>query len=153
MCHRTRYTHRCGHVTLGKIKRCSQAHKDPITRRWKSCGNISRTETDQPGSLCGKDDCILSGKGGVWICCTCKFGYKGVDRNRYADCSNSACGHPVCNDCLPWTRENVQAMIDAESSSNSSSSSSSTSDAPSPSEQEYWDSNKSDSDVVHDSDA
>ena len=100
---------------------------------------ISRTETDQPGSLCGKDDCFLNRKGGVWICCTCKFGCKGKERSRNYECANAACGHEACDNCLKWTRENVQALIDAENGDPYSSP-----ELSSPSEQEYWDSDKSD---------
>jgi len=143
MCHRVKYCHRCGHSTLGPIVRCKNARRDPITRRWRSCGVISHTLTSQAGSLCGKDDCILSQKGGVWICCRCTFGYKDGDRNRYYECANSACGHEICDDCLQWTRENVQAMIEAENDDAHLSS-----EPSSPSEQEFWDCEKSDSDAV-----
>jgi len=147
MCHRTRFLHRYGHQTLGKLRRCKKAQRDPLTRRWRSCGSISRTDTNQAGSLCGKDDCILSQKGGVWICCTCKFGYKGTDRNRFSECASTTCGHEICDDCLKWTRENVQAMIDAENAEPSSSP-----EPSSPSEQEYWDTDQSDSDAVEEMD-
>ena len=44
---------------------------------------------------------------------------------------------------MQWTRENVQAMIEAENDDANSSS-----EPSSPSEQEVWDSEKSDSDAV-----
>ena len=73
MCHRVKYCHRCGHSSFGPVVRCRNARRDPITRRWRSCGVISHTVTSQAGSLCGKDGCILSQQGGVWICCRCTF--------------------------------------------------------------------------------
>src|SRR5262249_55226139 len=123
------------------------AWRNPVTRRWVSCGKISQTASDQAGSLCGKANCILSQKGGTWICCRCKFGYKGIDRNRYSECANTDCQHDICNDCLPWTRETVRAMIEAEENEPSSSP-----EPLSPSEQEYWDSDESDSDAVEEAD-
>lgn len=57
--------------------------------------------------------------------------------------TNAACGHEICDHCLQWTRENVQAMIEAENDDANSSS-----EPSSPSEQEVWDSEKSDSDAV-----
>lgn len=72
------------------------------------------------------------------------FGYKGSDRNRYYECANTVCGHEICDHCLQWTRENVQATIEAENDKGDSSSD----DLSSPSEQEFWDSEKSNSDAV-----
>lgn len=72
------------------------------------CENRSTTITDQRQTLCERNDCELSRKGGVWICCVCRFGYKGSDRNRYANCSS--CSHEVCGDCKEWNVENVAAM-------------------------------------------
>ena len=142
MCHRYRVHHRCGHSTFTPIRRCAKATRDPITRRWRSCGVISHTITNQAGSLCAKDDCILSQKGGVWICCRCTFGYKDGNRNRHYECANTGCEHEICDHCLQWTRENVQAMIAAENTAATSS------EPSSPSEQEFWDSGKSDADAL-----
>ena len=82
------------------------------------CDTRSTTVTDQQQSLCGKDHCELTKKGGVWICCLCRFGYKGSDRNRYSECAS--CSHEVCEDCKTWNPENV-AEMEAEDAANPSS--------------------------------
>jgi hypothetical protein len=38
----------------------------------------------------------------------CWFGYKALERNRYAECV--FCPHKICEDCLEWNRENVVEM-------------------------------------------
>ena len=89
------------------------------------CALASSTITNQTDSLCGKGDCELTSKKGVWICCMCRFGYKGSDRNRYGQCSS--CDHNVCEDCKEWNSENVAAMeaedevdmVEVESAANS----------------------------------
>jgi hypothetical protein len=38
----------------------------------------------------------------------CRFGYKALERNRYAECV--FCPHKIGEDCLEWNRENVVEM-------------------------------------------
>ena len=45
----------------------------------------------------------------------CRFGYRGLDRNRYAECMK--CPHKVCEDFKVWNRENVAGM-EAEDAEN-----------------------------------
>ena len=103
--------HRCGHKTMvGNPKYCEKATKG-ITGRTSMCTeNRSTSVSDQAQGLCGKANCILSKKNGVWICCACRFGYKGTDRNRLALCTNASCNHEVCDDCKEWNEENVAEM-------------------------------------------
>ena len=68
----------------------------------------SRTVSNQFDSLCGKSNCELTKKRGVWICCCCRHGYKGSDRNRYGTCQS--CRHEVCEDCKAWNRDTVAQM-------------------------------------------
>src|SRR5437773_1415574 len=146
MCHHNRYIHRCGHSDLGPLSCCPNSKQSPVTGRWNMCSKRSETRTNQGFTLCECHDCILSSKGGVWICCCCSFGCKGADRNRSPNCVNTACGHEICDYCLQWTRENVQAMIEAEWDESSSN----IIEPSSPSKQEYWDSDKEVSDAVDD---
>lgn len=110
MCHTVTTVHRCQHRTY-VYTRCQKAAFNPISRRWNMCDKRSTTVTDQQQSLCGKSNCELTKKGGVWICCRCRFGYKGSDRNRYLQCTS--CGHNVCENCKEWNADNV-AVMEAE---------------------------------------
>lgn len=74
----------------------------------KTRSRTSRTMTNQSDSLCGKGGCELTKKKGVWICCVCRHGYKGSDRNRYAICAG--CPHKVCEDCKAWNKETAAEM-------------------------------------------
>ena len=123
MCHTITTIHRCSHRSHD-YRRCAKATLNPLTRRWNMCDTRSTTLTNQQQSLCGKDHCELTKKGGVWICCLCRFGYKDSDRNRYSECAS--CSHEVCEDCKEWNAENVAEMeaedATAEAAGNDSSS-------------------------------
>ena len=38
----------------------------------------------------------------------CRFGYKGIDRNRYGQCVN--CSHDICEDCKAYSVEIAEEM-------------------------------------------
>lgn len=82
------------------------------------CSNRSQTVSNQHDSLCNRRDCELRKKGGVWICCTCEFGYMGSDRNRYGRCSG--CNHAVCEDCKKWTVETAAELLRTNTAKDSS---------------------------------
>ena len=123
MCKSSWKKHRCGHKTLvGTPEYCKKATRSPSGRMVMCTENRSTSVSDQEQGLCGKPNCILSNKYGVWICCTCRFGYKGADRNRYPSCANTRCNHLVCDDCKTWNADNVAEMeaedaVESESSS------------------------------------
>lgn len=104
MCHRTVLIHRCGH-SMNHIAYCPDSTINPRTNRRLMCSNRSMTRTDQNQGLCNRADCILSRKGGVWVCCTCGAGASGSDRNRYPVCLNRRCNHEVCRSCEKWKRQ------------------------------------------------
>lgn len=106
MCRRNKYFHRCGHITYGMVTYCPESTISPRSGRRVMCKSKSRSHTvsNQADNLCGKSQCVLNKKGGVWICCHCGFGGAGSDRNRYKICSAGNCGHEVCSDCTPWRR-------------------------------------------------
>src|SRR5437016_6317116 len=113
MCHTTWEIYRCGH----KKRRGHPAYcPDAGTSRSGNlvvCDRAMSNVTNQFDRLCPRGDCELTKKNGVWICCQyhCRFGYKGMDRNRYGDCVS--CGHRVCEDCEPYTLEKA-AELEAE---------------------------------------
>jgi hypothetical protein len=86
---------------------CKDAKVSPVGNKIV-CGNSQTSVSDQAQSLCPHRDCELNKKKGVWICCMCRFGYTGSDRNRYGMCSG--CAHRVCEDCKAWNKENVAEM-------------------------------------------
>ena len=115
MCRIEWEVHRCGHRTrIGRPRYCSDA-KRSYSGNLVVCGKSETSVSNQSDSLCGKYNCELVKKGGVWICCLCRFGYKGSDRNRYSDCEG--CGHGVCEDCRAWNPNNV-AEMEAEDAAN-----------------------------------
>lgn len=79
------------------------------------CDERQTSNSNQNDSLCSQPRCELRKKGGVWICCMCRFGYKGADRNRYGICSG--CPHEVCEDCKAWNADTV-AEMEAEDAAN-----------------------------------
>jgi hypothetical protein len=69
------------------------------------CDHRSKTVTDQAQSICGRQNCELTKKGGAWICCTCDFGDEEEGRNRYRRCS--AFSHEICSDCKVWKKKHI----------------------------------------------
>ena len=123
MCKITWEKDRCSHKTMvGTPGYCKDATTGPTGRKSMCTLHRSTVVSDQAQGLCNKATCILSSKNGVWICCTCRFGYKESDRNRYADCANASCNHEVCEDCKELNDENV-AEMEAEDEAEASSSS------------------------------
>lgn len=111
MCKITWEKHRCGHKTMvGTPDYCKYATMGPTGRKSMCTQHRSTVVSDQGQGLCNKASCILSSKNGVWICCTCGFGYQGSDRNRYAHCANTRCNHEVCGECKEFNVENVAEM-------------------------------------------
>src|SRR5271169_897446 len=130
MCRIKWESHRCG---LHKIRKgvptyCPDAKVSPAGNK-VVCGNRQTSLSNQADSLCSRKDCELNKKGGVWICCMCRFGYKGSNRNRYGLCAG--CGHRVCEDCKEWNTENI-AEMEAEDEANPTSNDTNWSPIPDP---------------------
>ena len=115
MCRIDWEVHRCGHRTRTGRKYCRDA-KQSRSGNLTVCGKSGTSVSNQADSLCGKNTCELVRKGGVWICCMCRFGYKGSDRNRYGNCGS--CDHSVCEDCKAWNSENVARMETEDAAEN-----------------------------------
>ena len=123
MCKITWEKHHCDHkIMIETLDYCKDAITD--STEWKSMCTLHRSivASDQTQSLCNKATCILSNKNDVWIYCTCRFDYKELNRNRYADCANASCNHKICENCKEFNDENVMEMkaedeVEASSSS------------------------------------
>lgn len=107
--------HRCGHRSRkGEPLYCGDARISPSGNKIV-CGKHQTSVSNQGDTLCSRPNCELSKKGGVWICCMCRFGYKGADRNRYGTCTS--CNHEVCEHCKEWNGANI-AEMEAEDAAN-----------------------------------
>jgi len=122
--------HRCGlHKSRkGEPTYCKDAKLSPSGNK-VVCGKRDTSMSNQADSLCSRKNCELTKKGGVWICCMCRFGYKGSDRNRYGQCTS--CSHSICEDCKEWNAESVAAM-EAEDAANPASDDTNWSPIPGP---------------------
>jgi hypothetical protein len=74
------------------------------------CEHRQHTVTNQLDSLCDNEDCELTKRGGVWICCTCEFGWQEDGPNRYQYCSAGHCTHAICEECKTWDKETAARM-------------------------------------------
>src|SRR5208282_6426019 len=109
MCHNDITVHRCGHRSYS-IKYCKDSYTNPFTKQQNMCGKNSTSASNQADSLCEQPECELRKKRGVWICCTCDFGWQEDGPNRYRMCSKGGCIHSICGDCKIWNPENVTLM-------------------------------------------